>query len=406
MPLYVIDVPDPPAGTDFVYTVPGQYLENITTVTARLNATGPVPCPCFPANEHSACAFATVFGPPTGSLTLPIPSFDPLAGPWTVEAIVRGLPDGSSADMQVIATHPLVNAPGVEALAITSSALFGGIVSWDNGQGNQMGYGAKPGRVECWSHLCITSGGSGAGKKVTAYWDGVQVAQANANIYVQTAFDSVQVGGHASPRTAQAFGAMSDVSLYHAELSAAQVAAHAALVCTDMSAYRAAVLADGPQVYYVLDDAVGSVTAADASGNAFTANQFGTLVFGAPGVGQNAVPPNPARTVLLDITDGTTLVAEYPPSATQPDSTGTDYSWIVGAPSQASVPGTQAIPLPNLVLPAGYTIGSSTAAMQPADQWTDIKVWWNSDLMDMTNRSDPFVYPPGAYLHIVPTQPT
>lgn len=80
------------------------------------------------------------------------------------------------------------------------------------------------------------------------------------------------------------------------------------------------------------------------------------------------------------------------------------YSWSPQLPaSTQTADGTlTSVATPRLILPAGYSVGTLTDDIQLLDQWSDITVWWDDALSGIGAGTDPFVYPPGATLIIVP----
>lgn len=374
-------VPQPAAGTDWSIMVPGQQVWDVVAVTGKLNTGGapPAPCPCTPANVHTACALATTFGPPTGYFTLPLAAFAPGVGPWTVEGIVRGA-DLNYFGLLLIAQQP---APlvGISNLRIALDSFFGSFIDWADGATFQMAFGSKPCNVTDWAHVAITSDGSG-GVTIAAYWEGVLSNSMAPGVYAESAPGESLVGSNVSPSLGGvSFARVSDLAYYHTALSPAQVAAHAALVCTDLTAYRAAVLADGPNAYYPMDDGVGSPVAVDISGNGFDATAVDTVVFGEPGVTNAPNPPLPPRYTTLNVTQAATPVAAFPVGFAQPDLTTRAYTFQVGVPNNTITPAgdSAVVGIPMLRLPAGYTIAADTLGLQPGDQWTNVIVWWDDD---------------------------
>lgn len=156
-----------------------------------------------------------------------------------------------------------------------------------------------------------------------------------------------------------------ELAIYNTALTGPQVAAHYG-ARGDFSTYFPAVLADAPRLYYHFDETGG--------------------------VG--------GRQVCLTVTDGTRVV-ETIPSGLPELTSGTvfHYSWQpdLQSRSESEGAGLVSVPTGSLILPAGYTVGSQTLDIGPADQWSEILVWWDSALQDVLFLGDPFRYPPGAH---------
>ena len=83
-----------------------------------------------------------------------------------------------------------------------------------------------------------------------------------------------------------------------------------------------------------------------------------------------------ARQPLLKILDlSGNVVLEAPATGTQAASLTQDYDWTAGAPSAAVSDGVVVTELPQgLILEAGWTVQTVTAALQAGDQWSLIVV--------------------------------
>jgi hypothetical protein len=66
-----------------------------------------------------------------------------------------------------------------------------------------------------------------------------------------------------------------------------------------------------------------------------------------------------------------------------------NYTWMTGLAAHSSVVSDTIITaaIPDLILPAGYTIGTFTPDIQPTDQWSNIVIWWDSDYMDYVHNA-------------------
>lgn len=83
------------------------------------------------------------------------------------------------------------------------------------------------------------------------------------------------------------------------------------------------------------------------------------------------------RTLVATVTDGTTQVVSSPVVDTAPDPGDLQVTWsaiATVASADADNPFTN-VPLPAMVIPAGYTIIGSIVNPQPFDQWTLAVAW-------------------------------
>ena len=83
------------------------------------------------------------------------------------------------------------------------------------------------------------------------------------------------------------------------------------------------------------------------------------------------------RSTSLQVTDQTNTVVAIEAFANQAASLTELYSYSVGSVTGAGGAGNQVVTtaLPDMALPAGYTIKSVTTNMGAADQWSKIVVW-------------------------------
>lgn len=77
------------------------------------------------------------------------------------------------------------------------------------------------------------------------------------------------------------------------------------------------------------------------------------------------------------VTDGVQTVFNLPGGTGEAASITETYSWVPQGDSiQTATGGSNSASLPDhLVLPAGFTIASSTPGIQAADQWSGIVIW-------------------------------
>lgn len=376
MTLYVANVDDPPRGQDWQYVVPGQYLEDLVSVTARLQtAVGPTNTVCADSSGNAqdgtyqgavvqgepglidgdAAVFFGPEAPPTDAYaSLPATHVDPTGdmacvwwqefgvnGSWTYSpfdyGFLIGVAVGGSFDLNRGGVNE-TNVPYVHPGPFTGRQMVG--MEWDAAN---------------W--FVYVNGALVA----TGPWVPAVFAPPVAAAPIIGSGDATAVGFVANTITDEA-------AFFNAKIGPANMAALYALGAAGFAAYSTGVLALGPQSYYHLDDAL------------------------APTIG---------RTPALVITDGQREVGAYVPSVVPaPVAAAFDYSWIVGASNNAQTPdGTQTtVGVPRLILPAGYTVGTRTPDLDSFDQWSQVTIWWNDDAMTQAAFEDPYEYPPGARL--------
>jgi len=383
MSLYVVTVPDPPPGVDWTTMVPGYQLWDVTGITATLvSASGPSP------NALDASGVGNDGTYPNGHQLLAglVPGDDAMGassgvgeyllvqhpvvawtGDWTIEYLTQTV--GGQYGWGFIASvgtgaHPsqflqFAGGPPNDYLFLqaTGAGLVGGV--WQSPNGSFPSDGLP--------HLVGVTYVSGT-DTLAFYVDGVNVgAVENFGPWgALNLLDTLFLNHNPAFPTVGQDAYVDELAVYATALSGAQMAAHQAARGA-FGTYAAAVLADGPSAYYHLDD---------------------TLIGG-------------GRTPNLQITDGTHLVQSISPAfaaVTQPGPY--NYSWQPSSGSNAqTADGTlTTIGTPPLVLPGGYTIGTSTPDLQPTDQWSNVVLWWSTDIMDLLAEFNPYAYPPGATL--------
>lgn len=77
------------------------------------------------------------------------------------------------------------------------------------------------------------------------------------------------------------------------------------------------------------------------------------------------------RDAMLNVGDGVRTFVSIPPVAVQAASLTYTYAWFPHA-GALNVGNGQAVPIPELDLMAGWTLGTSTGSIQAADQWSGI----------------------------------
>ena len=383
MPLYVVRPPNPPPGVDWVDVVPGQYLYDVTGIYATLNTGSGL---TFPFADSSGNGY-------DGTIHLNPPA-------TAVQVVQRpGLVPGNASTRFGVTSTPANYAYGgvpgpinfdlgqsftVEFLALAEAFAQDSLMCFfDSGALTVSIEILATGSIQMTRTLDFSAyrcvgpflfDGNPHLIDVVLPWAGGFV------VYVDGLPTALTFETPAGARTAgpvngygmfigaggpPLFETVDEFALYPFALTAGQVAARQA-ARGSFAAYSASVLADAPAAYYHLDEVAGT-----------------------------------GRQVVLDVTDGTNLVEEIPsgfPAVVTPGPY--NYSWQPKLNSADQSPGgtLTTVPLPRLVLPAGYTIGTRTLDLQPTDQWSDIAVWWDSDIMDSQQSITPYAYPPGALL--------
>lgn len=387
MSLYVIPVPAPPAGADWRYTVPGQYLEHVTGITATLNTTTFVPGTVedvsgngnngstFPASIASDYVAGALTGDPglelgTGAAPFREVGFYPnengatFSAGWTFSYWARNTQFNSQLDLAAYDA-------GAVPLFTLGASQTGNVSAFINATGAEADAGLVFPLDGNW-HM-VTFVYHDATGRFSIYIDGVLkplVIDTAGGPVAPPTVDQLTFGQQ-SFNNPQSRGAVDEMFVVDAELSGATIAAIYA-TAPDFANYTAAVLAQSPGFYYHLDPF--------------------TLAGG-------------GRQVTLEITDGTHDVADIP--AGFPTVVGASlfgYSWQPNLNSSSQTPaGTvTTVAIPDLILPAGYTVGTRTLDLASSDQWSDIFVWWNTDVMDASTFHNPYLYPPGATLQALP----
>lgn len=383
MTLRTITVPNPSPGQDWVTVVPGKYLYNVTGIIATLTTDPGVVA--ADASGHGNTG-GYVFDAP-GFAVLMLGQGGAIPGDAAVHLSDLGGATGYGTVEQLSFTAMDFSGDfSIEWWSqITATAAETGIFFWDdagvdlhqvtfNSAGNLFlelngthVYRSVNGAFVldgAWHHY-VWSYTAASPLTTALYRDGAVVALAArpaANIAIPASATLARWGG--SPTGTP--GGLDEVAVYPVALSAARVAAHFA-AAGDFGAYSAAVLADAPAIYHHLDDA------------------------GGPG----------GRQPTLLITDGS-ITVEHVPSGFPTAALGTDfvYSWQPNLQAATeSLGGTLVtVPLPELHLPAGYTVGTETFGLAAGDQWSAITLWWDDAYQTAQQAADSYLYAPGAHL--------
>jgi hypothetical protein len=374
MPLYVINVANPPAGQDWQYTVPGQYIEDVVSVQCTLTTTGNPTT----AADSSGNGRNMTYEPTNPGLTWGT------AGPWG-SAPNNATGDTDHTHLQHAYTIRVPNTDlnttnvTVGAWVYIDTPAFGyqdifAAADIDL-SGNFRGYvlrylnSTRVFELRGSSAQFVQSTGGILGNAwhhVAATYDG-----ANTRFYIDGALDSTVAG--VLPFTSNSVGASIGGATQHQLLNDVWTGRLAGVFVTNT----------------VLSGAnIATIAAANASaaGYVTTVNGFSPLglwmldeTLGTFG-----------RTPNLEITNGQSNVGMYTPgfpAAATPSPY--NYTWMTGLAAHSSVVSDTIITaaIPDLILPAGYTLGTFTPDIQPTDQWSNIVIWWNSDYMDYVHNA-------------------
>lgn len=384
MALYVERPLAPPPGVDWSYMIPGQYLERITGITATLTTPATLPTVMHDRSGNGN----------DGNYTY-TPAVDPLSPGFFAGANrVNWFEDGGAhfsyattsagccditsafsfdcwvqGDPTQSVFDPIFAFGGPIAIGIEIFSNGSIIFQYSDGtffQQRTCAAGSFP-----FDGAAHHFGCSYSGVAMAIYVDGIAVAGVTIGAGGTTPGLVTNPELGRQPITPGGLGQqfVGQPAFYQSVLGAGTFAAHAA-AGTSLAAYSAAVLASSPVSYYDLDDE--------------------TVIGG--------------RTPGLVVTDGTSEVVLIPDGFTAQTTPGPyAYSWLPTLSSDTRDPtGTiTSVAIPKLLLPAGYTVGTRTPDLTSGDQWSDISVWWDDDVMRSVSGVDRFVYPPGAYLTLI-----
>lgn len=342
MTLYVIRPPNPPAGTDWLATVPGQYLYNITGITATLNT-------AVPAVLLSTDTFNRANGPigsTSGPGTLDPQAWNAREGTWNVI--------GNQAGASAFTADPITGLGAMMTLDLATPVVDLSVV-----------------------HVVADVNGAG-----------ILCRYVDSSNYVVMLGDNTQcqlikaVAGAFHPIIGASFGALVAGTVMRLTVDAADL-------------------------YTVYLNGVAKATATDAFNNAATVHGIRSQglsqrwdnwqAHAGPGSG----PATTSRTVALDITDGHQVVASFPAPFPVVGAGGPLlFSWAPTFSSNQQTPtaAVTSVSTPPLVLPAGYTVGTRTLDLLPTDQWSNITIWWDSNVMDARAGQSAYLFPPPVHL--------
>jgi hypothetical protein len=386
MTLRTQQVPNPAVGTDWAFTVPGQWVMKILGVSATLTTTAnPVTATDSTGNGHNATYSGVAqeswgaVGPFGGSPNLAVAMANNNATAQNVATIAADAAFNiSNLTLEAwvwIATGQLVSCRYLVKAFVDGSAHVQGYSLGDNGvvgarklvlqyNGNTSQTSTGTFSRDAWHHVAVTSDGV----NVIFYIDGVAAGTIATAAAFNLATHTFAIGGPGEIGTATGLGGrMASGAVWGSALSGAQIAAHFAAAATSAAAYKAAVLADTPIALWMLDATVTQTS----------------------------------RTATLTITDGTHTVGTYPGGTITGSASAFTWSWLTQAQNGGQTPNAQVnlVAIPALVLPAGYTIGTRTLDLVGTDQWSNITIWWDDSLSDLPGSGGG--YGPYAYQNVL-----
>lgn len=385
MAIQVVHLPNPAAGAEWAYTIPGQYNVTLIGVQATLTVRSP-PATAVDssgnANNATYSGLANivygVVGPFGGGgglaaqitaavSRLYLASFANAGGQldlatYSVDALVNYTGTGNVNMNEIFGirtsdiNHPAdlrflygLSSTGGQRIANTNANVF-----------TLTGVGIA---LNTWTHV----GFSYDGAQWIGYKNGVAGTPVAGNVPGTVTLKPGNVGGDQIANQ-DLVGKIAAVAYYSGALAAARFLAHSNAVATSSAAYKAAVLADTPVALWMLDETYSTV----------------------------------ARVVTLAIQNGAATVATFP-TDTPIASPGTyNYSWQTLGPgaAQSSDGTTITVPIPSLTLPPGYVVGSNTPDIATTDQWSNVTVWFD----DGTGTPNPSgTFPPYLDALLVPT---
>lgn len=361
MALQGLTVPSPAQGTDWSYTVPGQYVLDVRAVTAQLAATAD-PGTAVDAGPNGYNGVYSGAPNITWGVTGPFGGGGGLAIQQTAHSadqyIFEYVNSGGQFDVSTFSVDAIVAFSGVGINAMNDLVAIRSASASPPGKWRWIfGLGTSPNSLQMDPSLGVgITLGTGITSNVYTHvgfsWDGTQwIGYINGTAAVTHVGDPpgltftdlpLTVGGDLiSPQCFD--GKIAAVAVYSGALSAARFAAHQAAIATSAAAYKSAVLADTPLALWMLDE---------------TVQHF-------------------QRSVTLQVTDGTNLLGQFPGFEPAQQSPLFHFTWATDA-SSASQSGDQSVtflPIPPLKLYPGMVLRSETLDLTALDQWSDIVVW-------------------------------
>lgn len=363
MAIQVITLPAPTSGVDWTWTVPGQWLPYLYGVQAELVTTSSVTA--FPdetgngnsaafntgngytlgapgpyaggANNFGVFHSATFVGSNVGAGTTGVMSaLGPAA--FTIETWAKVISDPAANGFDFLG---VMNAGlSAELTSMSSSTNNHDPYDWEQSQnGGKLFVVAGVASRNAWHHLALTYDGT----SYRWYTDGALVSTVAGGAPALSG-NPFRVDVCGDQYRGQMRGTCAGQAFYTSALSGATIAAHAAANAS-WATYRAAVLASSPLALW----------------------------------GLNTIPSLQNRQVTLVVTDGTNTLGQFPASFPTATAAGFIWSWQANlANAQTSPDGTvNSVPIPELEVSSGYTIGVKTLDLQPTDDWQNITLWFD-----------------------------
>lgn len=389
--LYVVTAPDPPPGADFTLIVPGNYLYDVVGITAKLTTGLGNPI------LHDSSGFGndgTYLTGGTGTIT-----FDHAPG------LVAG-------DTDIIcnpAIPTLVGGSGPTTSGWLNAGSFW-IVAWCDGTTNQpqnmvilrVGAGGDVG-----AQLGVTNGFLG---NPTVFFD------FNNSAIGLDYFGAVAAGPHMYAATYDAVTDEARIYIDGVRVLGPTVVGGAPVFDANWFDLGAAP-GNNPEYDEIAwgsglpdDAAIANLYAqATVSFAAYTAAQLALAPFPFGYYHLDDVVTAGGRQPSLVISNGTTELEAIPtgfPAVATPGPY--EYSWQPGlnADTQSTDGTLTTVAVPPLVLPAGYTVGTRTLDILPADQWSNVTLWWDDNAQRSIDPAYDYNYPPGALLRWRPLRLT
>lgn len=383
MVLYVVTLPDPAPGTDFQFVVPGRYLYDVTGITAQLATGGTSGTVMADASGNGNDGTYTPFGPGTPHIIF-VPGL--VAGNDAIRgALASGAPRGGAevtlpildctADFTIVwwqscgpafagtgvGPVELIDAGSMTIVAVTTTPGPGGTLEVDVGFGvaGITATGVVP--DDGAAHMFAVAYNAGT-SDLTAYIDGTVVPWVSGGTmtFASPTFEVI-IGFNEPPEI------FDEYVFVQSELAGADVAALYAAGVAGYGAWVPAVMGFAPTAFYHMDGAI-------------------------PGTG---------RQPSLIVTNGTTELEAIPTGFPAVSTPGPyEYSWqpALNADTQSTDGTLTTVAIPELLLPAGYTVGPRTIDLQPGDQWSNVALWWDDAYQAAFDPFNDYVFPGGIKL--------
>lgn len=383
MSLRVVQVPDPPPGADFSYTVPGEYLERITGITATLTAAPVQLGQMYAFTYDDTTGLGTFYkdGVAFGSTVNPVLPTDGTM----VQVTLAGSIFGTTVYDELAMYDLVLSAADIAALYAAASANYSTYQATVMGLLPNAYYLCEPFPGDG-TMVNFAGGGSDLTYQLTAP-PGAQVpGLVPGGLAIRNAGDYIATG----PFPPIGAGSFSIIGWIHPDPGNSGL-----LLCN---------LED------VSGNGIISFVSRNVAGQPLMEVSRVTHLSGPPlqqdfassvGVWTNGPVADPHRQVTLTVTNDTDEVIQVPTGFVEVVTAGVyQYSWQPDLNSSAQTPGAEVttVPIPPLILPAGYTIASDTFGIGANDQWSNVTVWWDSNIMDAQAAQSAYLFPPPVHL--------